>query len=283
MAGGGNVIGQSALKELLRRFMRMERQIKDVERRLPEVKPFDMQAWGAACSSLLALPGLRGCWPMSASDVTGRVADISGHGNHLSYNGNPTYNAGGSNYLAPYLDFDGIGDYVTHADASDFDITGGETSIVAGLRGLTLGGWFKRDTAQTQGLIGKAWNGNYSYRLWETTTADEIRFGVWDTGSTNYAVSADSAGIDTWEFIAGRFKVNDIGYEDLAIMIDGEITEQSAGASFTIRDQSADFAIGRTGAYYLDGQASLCFLCAAAIPDDVLYRLFYQTRGLFYG
>ena len=37
-------------------------------------------AWKSACSAHQALPGLRGFWPMSGYDDTGRATDLSGQG-----------------------------------------------------------------------------------------------------------------------------------------------------------------------------------------------------------
>jgi len=66
-------------------------------------------------SMLLALPALRGCWPMSSVRYasTSRATDISGQDNHLtSVN---TVDFGYDNFI-PYAEFDGTNQYLYRSD-----------------------------------------------------------------------------------------------------------------------------------------------------------------------
>ena len=79
-------------------------------------------AWKTATAAVLALPGLRGFWPMSAFHWSGAARDQSGLSWSLAYNGALTYNAAG---LIPYIEFvPATSDYLSQADNANLDITG---------------------------------------------------------------------------------------------------------------------------------------------------------------
>jgi len=59
-----------------------------------------------AVSTYMALPGLRGFWPMSGMAYTEpRCRDPSGNGNHLITNNTPQF---GYDNLRPIVDLDGV-------------------------------------------------------------------------------------------------------------------------------------------------------------------------------
>lgn len=236
-------------------------------------------AWKSACSAFLALPGLRGFWPLGAFDSAGNAWDQSGNGRTLTYNapgvGIPLYNAYD---LAPYFDLDGTG-YLNRADEAGLDILGNEAFVAAAIQGLTLGGWFWRDVQQQQGLIGKCQGGNNSYRIYNTGVNDTIQFGIWDAGGVQRTVNGTSAGTLGWEFIVGRFEPNN---NEVNLTIDNTETTAATPAATTIRNQNAAFAIGNENGNVMDGRASMCFLCAAALPDITIASLYQQTRRMFY-
>jgi len=236
-------------------------------------------AWKSACSAFMALPGLRGFWPLGTFDSAADAYDQSGHGHTLTYNGNPTYNAYD---LAPYIDLDGTGDYLERLDEADLDIIGNEAYVAAAIQGLTLGGWFWRDQDRAQGLIGKAMAGGgvFAYNLQNSVAlANQIRFEIWDGGGVNRPVNAISAGTLRWEFLCGRFDPNN---NLISVFIDGVETQAAIPAATIIRNTGASLAIGNAGGNVLDGRASMCFLCAAALPDVTIFSLYEQTRRLYY-
>jgi len=112
-------------------------------------------------SPLLALPGLRGFWPMSSFNEAGNAYDMSEQGRVMTYNGNPLYNYDG---VVPYVALDGIGDFLSRADEAGLDIIGTETYVDGAVHGLTLGGWFYFDNAlgSNEKLIAK----------WDTTAGN---------------------------------------------------------------------------------------------------------------
>lgn len=240
-------------------------------------------AWGTACSTIMALTGLRGFWPMSAFASGGNAFDQSGNARTLTYAGNPAYDFDG---LAPYIRFDGTGDYLTRADEAGLDILGTETYVAAGHRGLTLGGWFRpEDDTNAQGLLSK-WGavGNYSYILWLNGAAadDPITFGISDDGTnTSAAVSTTATTMNEWQFVAGRFNDADTGAE-LAVWLNDNM-DTAATARNAIFNGNGPFNISgnNNGTSLYTGRASLCFLCAAALADATVWGIYQRTRALF--
>jgi hypothetical protein len=241
-------------------------------------------AWKTACSMYQALTGLRGFWPMSAMQSGGDCFDQSGNSRTLTYNGNPVYDFDG---LAPYLAFDGTGDYLSRVDEGGLDILGTEAYVGAGHRGLTLGGWFyPEDDANAQTIISK-WNaaGNErSYRLlcYGSVAGDPVNFRISDDGTNFDAVTSITGyALTTWQFIAGRFNDADAG-EELAVWRNDEKTT-AATARASIWNSAAPFNISghNNGTALYTGRASLCFLCAAALDDATIWALYQHTRALF--
>jgi len=259
--------------EIISRVSSLQRRLAGLERR---------DAAHVVCDHFMRLPGLRGFWPMSAFDSTGAAQDQSGHGHHLTYNGNPTYSYAG---LAPYIDLDGVGDYLSRADEADLDILGTETYVAAGVRGLTVGGWFYvDDDTAAQGLISKyGAAGQRSWLLYVDGVAagDPVRFIISDNGTnTDTTTSTNGIVASTWHFCVGRYCDALVGAE-LQVWIDNTATS-AATARNSIFNSNAGFNIGAwNGGSVLNGRASLCFLCAAALSDTIIQSLYQATRALF--
>ena len=242
-------------------------------------------AWSTAMGVYQTLPGLRGFWPMSAFTATGNALSFAGSSQTrvLTYNGNPAYNFDG---LAPYIRFDGTGDYLSRADEAGFDITGTETYVAAGHRGLTLGGWFRPESnTATEALISKwqaAANLSYILLLDGTVAGDPVSFLISDDGANASTVSSTSGfSTNTWQFMAGRFNDADTGAE-LAIWLNDEMTT-AATARNSIFSGAAPFNISgyNNGTQLFTGRASLCFLCACALADATVWAIYQRTRALF--
>jgi len=246
-------------------------------------------AWKTACSMIQALTGLRGFWPMSAFASGGNCYDQSGNARTLTYNGNPYYGHGAANYgLAPYIRFDGTGDYLSRTDEAGLSITGTETYVKAGQRGLTLGGWFYPENVTNQMSLISKWapGANFSYLLQIDGSAgnDPTLFYISDDGTNTSSVSTPATlpfVADTWQFFAGRFNDADTGAE-LAVWLNDTITT-AATARNSIADTAADFNISghNSGTSLLTGRASLCFLCAAALDNATVWAIYQHTRALF--
>lgn len=236
-------------------------------------------AWGNAISILRMLPGARGAWPMSSISENGTISDLAGQTRNLS---RPSGGTVGSTGLAPHYTFNGTTDYLSRADEAGLDITGTETTVDA--PGLTMGGWFRFDVlGATEACISK-WNGstaNRSYFLQKLNT-DVAQFGVSsDGGAVNVSnvSSTSTLAATTWTFMAGRFTPS----TEVAVWVNGVKTVNVAGIVASIFDSNAEFDIGRLASpgSYLDGKASLCFLCASALPDSIVQALYHHTKYLF--
>jgi hypothetical protein len=238
--------------------------------------PFNQQSF---LQNVLLTTGLRGLWPMSAINDSGSAVDLLGLGN-LDISGTPTYNL--TNTVS-YAEFNGSTDYVSHADSALYDILGTETYINSSLRGLTLGGWFWRDTSTgTQALIGK-WNpsSNKSYTVSCTTTV--FTFQVSNDGSTEISLNTSTMVQDSWIFVVARFTPS----TELAIFTNGTKAVNTTSIPASIFNGNGRFAVGvsYSGAApirYLNGRASLCFVSASALSDTVIDN-FYQTSKQLFG
>lgn len=227
------------------------------------------------------LTALRGFWPMSSVDENGDTYDLSEQDRVLSINGNPTYDYGSG--IAPFLEMDGVGDYLSRADEPGLDITGTETFILPSSRGLTIGGWFfPGRLANEEALIGK-WDdstNNQSYLL-EKLANDRIRFYISDDGTAEDTVTDDvDIEQDRWNFIVGRYDPS----TELALFVNGRTIPTAGTAMASIFDSNADLNVGahdNGGASLLQGSASHCFLCAAQLDSQLISALYQQSRSLF--
>ena len=224
-----------------------------------------------ASSTFLSLSGLRGLWSMSAIQSNGDTFDQSGNGRLLTYNGNPTYNQDG---LAPYIDLDGTGDFLSRADEAGLDILGTETYIAAGIRGLLVGGWFWFDAfAVNDGLITKsdgATVAGSSYQLIQNV-GNTISFTVF----AGAAVGVTSAALSTtaWYFVVGRY----IPSTTVDLFINNVLASNAVAVPAAINNTGAPLNIGAVNnnvAFCLDGRVSRGFLCAAAQSDATIAALF---------
>jgi len=237
-------------------------------------------------SPYLALTGLRGFWPMSAFQSNGDCFDQSGNARLLTYNGNPTYNYDG---LAPYLEMDGVGDFLERFDEAGLDIIGTETYIDAAVRGLTMGGWIWVTATGTDDGFMTKWNdlaGFRGYRLKQGIGGPPITFAfeISSDGTAITSVSSDANSLTTgvWHFLVGRFDPS----AELAIFLNSDKNTNVAAIPASIVNNAESFMIGAQAPAgvpieHMTGRASLCFLCAAYLSDDIIIGLFDQTRGAF--
>lgn len=254
------------------------RRISQSEQRLDDL--IEPEIFVDLIGPTLALPGLRGFWPMSGFDSGGDTTDMGGLAHHLTYNGNPIYNY---DNLVPYIDLDGTGDFLSHADHADFDIFGTETYVAAAVRGLTLGGWFWIDAlGANSGLIGKHSGvpGAGGYLLQKLAAADVIRFLI-DDGVAQF-VSGNTATITaaTWYHVVGRFDPSN----EVTIFLNGVSSPNAAGIPAAIGNSAVSFEISgfNNGAsQLLDGRPSLCWICAEYHSDDIITAHFESTRAAY--
>jgi len=236
-------------------------------------------AWGKAISLFLSIPGLRAFWPMSSYNDSGNALDLSGQARTLTLVGNTVYGADG---LAPYVEFDGTGDWLIRSDEAGLDIIGNEAFVKAGYKGLTVGGWFYLDRLTSrEGLINKG-------TTTPATTAfllehrgdvanDPLRFSVSD-GAALVTVDSGATALGAWHFVVGRY----LPSTSISVLHNGVVSTETVGVPATLVNTANSLYIGSTsGTYELDGKASLCFLAGAYVPATTLQALYQHTRKLF--
>jgi len=264
-----------------RDYIELVRQIEAQRGEIERLKTLESPRLNSVINDFLLIPGLVGFWPMSSVQrSTGNAYDVSGQGRVLSYNGNPTYNI--HNNLAPYIDFDGTGDYLSRADETDLDILGTETIYAAAVRGLTLGAWLNPQVLPGAGradIIAK----------WEDTTPDRsYRLSIDSTGAFQFLISDDGTNSDitmsavqtvnSWYFVVGRFEPSAF----VEVCVNGVWTQQ-ATARASVNNGATAFTIGARsdGGREYEGYASLCFLSANALPDALIEYLYQRSKPLF--
>jgi len=103
-----------------------------------------------------------------------------------------------------------------------------------------------------------------------------------DDGTNSDSVdSSNIAMAYRWHLAIGRFNDDDTG-EELSVFLDG-VKTTAATARASIFDGTAAFEVGsgQAGGSKLTGHISIGFLCAAALPDDIIGALFQQSRALY--
>jgi hypothetical protein len=246
------------------------------------LRPFFDKGPETLAARLLDLPMLRGAWAGSV-DSGGDWYDISGHGHHLTYNGNPTFNYDG---LIGYWDYDGTGDYHSRLDEADLDITGLETYVAAAARGLTMGGYFYIDAFPAalnyDYLIGKWGAGNETYLLCIYNGPPAfVLFIVRNTAlGINVSVATTLVTTGQWYSFIGRY----IPSTEIALFVNGIKYTNLVNVPVSLPNTAANFVIGADSAgtgNLFDGRASHCFLCAAALSDAQINVLYQMSKRLF--
>ena len=236
-------------------------------------------AWKSACSAFLALPGLRGFWPMSSTDENGDAMDLSGQSTPRILT-----LAGAAQYLYanlhPILFFDGVTGYLSRADEAGLDILGTESYNTAAVRGLTIGGWFLPIALRTQGFITKESAGNAaqaSYALYNTNPA-LLTFRV-STGAAFLEVNLAGLSTTSWHFCVGRFTPS----TEIKVWRNDTTATNLVGIPAAMVNSVQPLEIGSFagGALPFSGYASMCFLSSMMLSDSIISALFEQTRTMY--
>lgn len=239
-------------------------------------------ALSTAISAHLALPGLRGFWPMSGVGTVGLALDMTGLGNHLVRTNDVDF---GYDNLIPFAEYNGVDEYHSITDAvsgAAYDITGIEGYIKPAARGLTIGGLFQFDDAPgvAEYLISK-WDAgaDRSYVLWRQTDGT-IKCSIRDpTPATTTATTIATTTTGIWYSCVGKF---DTASGDVFVYLQG-VEAVTAAAIASINLGAADFTIGASGvpSIYFDGRAAFCFVCAESLSKTWITTLHALLRALF--
>ena len=240
-------------------------------------------AWKSCVAAHLALPGLRGFWPMSGFNTTAGATDMSGFGFTMTAGGNPEY---AWDDLIPYVYLDG-NDHLHVLDTGaggPFDVTGTETYVRAIQQGLTFGGWFYRvGIAGTNALMAK-WltvGDHRSYRLLGLA-GGTIQAGFSSDGTAGgatYQASTNAIAAGEWFHAVARF---DPGAENAVFLNGVESSAATANAQVADKDAQLDIGAQNDGTTdYLYGFASMCWVCCERHSDSIIKALFEQTRAMY--
>lgn len=226
------------------------------------------------------LPGLIGLWSCGPMGASGLLNDLSGNGLQMTNNNAALFSAETSS-LIPWIELNGTDEYFSRADTAILDISGAETYVATAVQGITIGGWFWFDVVTgTNAMMSKfTAGGQASYRIYRDTA--QIRFYTSADGTNeDGVVSGDAPPLTAngWYFCVGR---SPNGGAEQSVFVNGIESIGSAGG-FPIFNSTAAFEIGRMNAgSYLNGRASMCFLCAAAVPTIHLTTLYQWTRCMY--
>ena len=233
---------------------------------------------GRAYNMFLALPQLRGFWPMSSIDDAFAAYDLSKQGRTLTATSLTAASFGVKNIM-PYTTYDGSADYHSRADEAGMDIASS----------MTMGCWFSPTTTPTgtsEVIMGKDGTGggnDEAYSIWRQATSGQIRAHMSDDGATTYQVNNTTtvpvAG--SWYFLVLRF----VPSTSVDSYVNNEKKSNTSSIPATIYNTSEGFAIGArhpsSAQRFMNGDISLAFICAASLTDSHIAALYNATKGLF--
>lgn len=222
---------------------------------------------GNIISTYQALPGLRGFWPMSSVDENGDVYDLAMQGRTLTNTNTVTFS--NTNFL-PFAEFNASTNYLTRADEAGLDITGN----------LTFGCWARFNaTGSFEALFNKYLStGNQrSYTIFKNSSDLAVCSISVDGTAVTTLTSTSTFAQDTWGFIVGKFTV----LTSLDVWLNDEKSTNTTSIPASIFNSTAPFRIGESSGGYTNGDVALAFLCAYALPDNMITNLYQLTRILF--
>ena len=226
------------------------------------------------------ISGLVGFWPHGDRDVSGYSNTLTGSGTVKTI--------GYDNSIVPYVQYDQPGNaYLYHADSALFDITGTESYVTSGFKGLTMGGWWQvSDAGDQEDMMGK-WElaPNKAYGMWKRPSGIIASIFSDDGSAENFTDSTFAPDVDTWFFFVVRWTPSTevksyYGYAPAA-----NLTTESDTSSIvaSINNSGEEFQVGRLSLGFdnLDGRSSMTFLVRGRVPEIYIETIFDLTSPLF--
>jgi hypothetical protein len=250
--------------------MTNEKRISDIEKKISRIGSKENHGdFGDVLGSILLSPGLRGFWPISSSDESRNIYDISGQERTMTNAGSATIiNSATYNYV-PYIDLNGSTQYFSRADEAGLDITGA----------LTLGLWFYPDTTNTCALFSKMGTaGTYSYQITHSTTNDAV-FSVSSDGTNLFSATGSGLVVSgRWNFIVGRYFPS----SSVRVICNGQSATNTTSIPAAIYNSATALYIGGNGnGDRFDGRIAFPFICSGALSDVITTRIHNSTRWIF--
>ncbi len=237
------------------------------------------------------LPMLRGFWPLSGQSWDGttlRYSDYSGNGYHLLAASLSTSQSELYTDIESYVPYvamsGGAAGYLYYPDVSQFDITGTETFVPTGQRGLTFGLWRHTDVvpSATIGLMSKYNSGapQRSYLLYINSSNYAFAFMSGDGTATKYIQAGNSSIVaNRWNFTVFRF----VPSTALQVFSDGVWYENTTTIPAQIYNSTSRVELGtfNNGIYQLDGGVALAFVCGARVHKQMIENIWEVSREAF--
>ena len=251
------------------RLKKLEEAVASLTRK-PSV---DAHKLGALLGAYLALPTLRGFWPLSSLDASNNPYDIGGQARHLTNNGTATFSNEAD--LVPVVNLNGSTQYLSRTSEAGLTITGALTAMA----------WVKFNALGTAGVTNRPVMGKSpsTYAWWfgvDANVSGAATFQVSTNGTTVVAVTTPSGVIELgrWYFMGVRFTPS----TELKLWVMENEYTLTSGVPASLANNAGAVEIGRLiGAQYLNGSVALPWLGGAAVPDKAVKRVIDAGRGLF--
>lgn len=180
--------------------------------------------------------GLIGLWSLDGADVTDKVYDRSGQGNHAGLNGAATSSAKTSGRIGQALSFDGSNDYIDIPD------------IIEGLSTMTVSIWVKNEdlSGATRRIFKQTGGG-----------ADPIELSFSSGSGSNdykYQCTVETTSLAENTPLSAQYRDTDWHHvvciydgSNIKLYIDGELSGTSAGITGLVVTTTNNLTIGSSG------------------------------------
>ena len=144
-----------------------------------------------------------------------------------------------------------------------------------------MGAWVNPSLSPaSKQIMGKwSYSGNRSYNIRFDASGKPAAYVSGDGNTAISKVHSTAMSTLEWRFVCMRFDPS----THLAIWLDDSKEENTTGIPASINNGAAQFEIASAagGEGFFDGRISLAFLCASALTDAAIRRLYYRTRAAF--
>lgn len=243
-------------------------------------------AWSRTNSVFSRIPGVLAAWSGASSYSNGLfrvMPSLTGFGD-LIFSGAHVFGSE-DNSVVPILSLPGAA-YANTIDAQ-FDITGTESYIASGRRGLTVGGWFKHVNAPTASqeimFSNRGSASVHSFSLHRAATTGLATFYVSGNGATLASVTGQSLDEDEWYFVVGTYKPSTY----IRLYVNGVMTENTTSIPASLYVGTGYFTLGAfstsapANGLNMFGRFSGGFVCHMAVDEQFIWLAYQSTKAMF--
>jgi len=186
-----------------------------------------------------------------------------------------------------YINLNGTTDYVNVGPSRNYNPNLIDTWIDPNIRGMTLGTWFKPDSApRNEHLFGRRVTPSWLCYEFRRDTAGNLTLAISTNGTSFHKLHATTGGPTTdtkWYFVVAQ-----ISQAEMRIFVNGEWWSTTSGIPSTIfQTTGASLILGARqlaiSSYtsFLDGRMANSFLTASYLPKNMVETLWHVTRKGF--